>query len=55
MLQIVASLSDDPRGIIYDYNMFIVQATGFVLSAKVYPFSGLLFCIVSDEDKKFFF
>jgi hypothetical protein len=55
MLQIVASLSDDSRGIIYDCNMFIVQATGFVLSAKVYPFSGLLFCIVSDEDKKFFF
>ena len=28
MLQIVAALNDDPRGIIYDCNMFIVQATG---------------------------
>ncbi len=27
MLQIVASLTDDSRGIIYDCNMFIVQAT----------------------------
>ncbi len=26
MFQIVASLSDDSRGIIYDRNMFIVQA-----------------------------
>ncbi len=28
MLQIVVSLSDDSRGIIYDCNMFILQATG---------------------------
>ncbi len=28
MLQIVVSLADDSRGIIYDCNMFIVQATG---------------------------
>ncbi len=27
-LLIVASLTDDSRGIIYDRNMFIVQATG---------------------------
>ncbi len=27
-LQIVASLTDDSRGSIYDHNMFIVQATG---------------------------
>jgi hypothetical protein len=27
MLQIVASLTDDSRGIIYTRNMFIVQAT----------------------------
>ncbi len=27
MLQIVASLSDDSQGVIYDRNMFIVQAT----------------------------
>ncbi len=26
-LQIVASLSDNYRGVIYDYNMFIVQVT----------------------------
>jgi hypothetical protein len=28
MLQAVASLTDGSRGIIYDHNMFIVQATG---------------------------
>jgi len=28
MLQIVASLTDDPRGIIYYHEMFIIQATG---------------------------
>ncbi len=27
MLQIVASLTDDSRGSIYDHNMFTVQAT----------------------------
>jgi hypothetical protein len=29
MLQIVASLIDAARGVIYDCHMFIVQATGF--------------------------
>ncbi len=28
MLQIVASLTDDSRGIIYDHNVFIVQVAG---------------------------
>ena len=28
LLQIVASLTDDSRGVIYNRNMFIVQATG---------------------------
>ncbi len=28
MLQIVASLTDNSRGVIYDHNMFIVQAIG---------------------------
>jgi hypothetical protein len=28
ILQIAVSLTDDSRGIIYDCNMFIVQATG---------------------------
>ncbi len=28
MLQIVASLTDNSRGVIYNRNMFIVQATG---------------------------
>ncbi len=28
MLQIVASLTDDSRGVIYDCGIFIVQATG---------------------------
>ncbi len=27
MLQIVASLTDDSKGVIYNYNMFIVQVT----------------------------
>ncbi len=31
-LQIVASLTDDSRGVIYDHNMIIVQATGCPLS-----------------------
>ncbi len=31
MLQIVASLTDDSRGIIYDRNMFIAQANGLIL------------------------
>jgi hypothetical protein len=30
MLQIVASLTNDSRGIIYIHNMFIVQAKGKV-------------------------
>jgi hypothetical protein len=29
-LQIVASLTDDSRGVIYDRNVFILQATGFL-------------------------
>ncbi len=32
MLLIVASLSDDSRGVIYDRNMFTVQATDVVLN-----------------------
>ena len=35
MPQFGASLADDSRVVIYDYNMFIVQATGFVLQAKI--------------------
>ncbi len=31
MLCIAVSLSDDSRGIIYDRNMFIVQATGVMV------------------------
>jgi hypothetical protein len=30
MLQIVASITDDSGGIIYDQNMFIVQANGWL-------------------------
>jgi hypothetical protein len=36
MLQIVASLIDAARGIIYDHHMFIVQAT--VVSYKTFFF-----------------
>ncbi len=28
MLQVVVSLTDDSRGVIYGHNMFIVQAAG---------------------------
>jgi hypothetical protein len=28
MLQIVASLTDDSKGVIYNYSMFIIQVTG---------------------------
>ncbi len=31
MLQIVASLTDDSRGIIYDRNVFLVQASALFL------------------------
>ncbi len=34
-LQIMASLTDNSRGIIYDHNMFIVQATGELLSDTI--------------------
>jgi hypothetical protein len=30
MLQIVASLTDNSRGIIYNHNVFIIQATGLL-------------------------
>jgi hypothetical protein len=33
-LQIVASLIDAARGVIYDRHMFIVQATGFIPQQK---------------------
>ena len=41
MLQIVASLTDNSRGIIYDRNMFFVQATDnqqIVIIFKTYLF-----------------
>ncbi len=34
MLKIVASLTDDSRGIIYDHNIFIVEATGLIFASK---------------------
>ncbi len=33
-LQIVASLSEDSRGVTYNCNMFIVQATDLILKGK---------------------
>ncbi len=45
MLQIVASLTDNSRGIIYDRNMFFVQATDnkqIVIIFKTYLFK--IFC-----------
>ena len=35
-LQIVASLTDDSKGIIYDCNMFIAQATGSGIDIALY-------------------
>ncbi len=36
-----ASHTDDARVVIYDHNMLIVQATGFVLLAEVCPWFDL--------------
>jgi hypothetical protein len=36
MPQIVASLTDDSRGIIYDSNIFIVWATGLVFTKPIF-------------------
>jgi hypothetical protein len=35
MLQIVVSLTDDPTGIIYDFNMFIVTVYGDWLNINI--------------------
>ncbi len=35
MLQIVASLIDATRGVIYDRHMFIVQATDLIVSTRL--------------------
>jgi hypothetical protein len=32
MLQIVAALTDDSRGVIYNRNIYIIQATGYAVS-----------------------
>jgi hypothetical protein len=34
MLKIVASLTDDSRGIIYDHNMFVAEATSLIFASK---------------------
>jgi hypothetical protein len=39
MLQIVASLMDAARGVIYNHHMFIVQATG---AYAVKPFKAVI-------------
>ncbi len=36
-LQSVMSIADDSRGIIYDHNMFIVEATGFIPASSTMP------------------
>jgi len=36
MLHIVASLTDDSKGIIYDCNMFVVQSTRWQQGSKIY-------------------
>ncbi len=37
MLHSVMSIADDSRGIIYDRNMFIVEATGFIPASNTMP------------------
>ncbi len=48
-LQIVASLTDNSRGVIYYCNVFIVQATGLTSLAYM---SGM--SVIGDEEKKFY-
>jgi hypothetical protein len=60
MLQIEASLIDDSRGVIYDHNMFIVQATGLThkyntrqeVVARDKP-SSLFSRVFSNKEKSF--
>jgi hypothetical protein len=41
------SLTDNPRVVIYDRHMFIVQATGDVIFAQLaYPLNGIIFCLL---------
>jgi len=53
MLQIVASLTDDSRGIIYTRNMFIVQATRAKTECSLKHFvrdkRSSLFCMIVIE------
>jgi hypothetical protein len=47
MLQIVASLTDDSRGVIYDGNLFIVQATDLLILSKLIKYNEDFFPIFS--------
>jgi hypothetical protein len=59
MFQIVASLTDDTRGVIYDRNMFIAQASGLPLALRnkektlktMQPSGRLLVLKISDSHK----
>jgi hypothetical protein len=37
MLQIVASLTDDSRGVIYNFNIIIIQVKAFLTATSVVP------------------
>ena len=50
MLQILASLTDDSGGIIYNCNMFIVQAPDGSRAAKIYLSQN--FFVKPNKDKQ---
>jgi hypothetical protein len=43
MLQLMASLTDNSRGIIYDHNMFIVQATALTKAVSLLYYINYIF------------
>jgi hypothetical protein len=47
MLQIVASLTDDSRGVIYNHNMFIVQATAYLSVTILIKTLMLITCAIN--------
>ncbi len=57
MLQIVASLTGNSRGIIYDCNIFIIQATGLpiFISYFLLPFAVYLMKTVEISKKLIFY
>ncbi len=46
MLQIVASLTDNSRDVIYNHNMFIVQATGLHVFFQLWALPGRVIPVI---------